>query len=158
MIPMEIFELGESRLSQVIGLIKEVYEENHSALYFEKKPSDDYLEHMLRSKIEMALEKRAIDIVAVDGGKLLGECEIILDKDIGKVGILVGIESRRRKVGTTLLEEALKRAKKLGMARVYAEVNSNNSPAIEFFVKHGFAWADERKNVHGALKLLMLDL
>ncbi len=156
---MEIFELDESRLPQVIRLIKSIYEENRSALYFEKKPDDIYLEHMLRNKIELSLENQAIDIVAVEKGKVLGECEIICEVDIGKIGILVDLESRRHKIGTTLLEESLKRARKIGIKRVYSEVDSGNVAALRFFEKHNFKEIEERESNSGAkLKLFIRDI
>ncbi len=54
------------------------------------------------------------------------------------ISIAVKKEFRRRKIGTLLLYEVLKRLKKKGCKRVYLEVRVSNIPAIFLYKKFGF--------------------
>lgn len=66
--------------------------------------------------------------------------------DIYKIYVIE--EARNKKVGTELLHEIYKLAKKLSSKKIMIEVRSNNDVAINFYTKYGFNKIDIRKNYY----------
>lgn len=131
---------------QVKKLVKEVYAEIPEAFTFPHAPTDKELENVFAEKIKRSREKTLIDIVAIKNKKVIGECEIAINKGQALVGIIVKKEERRKGVGSMLLNKAIEEAKELGVRELFAEVSRNNEPARKFFSLNGFKNKHKNKN------------
>lgn len=137
---MDISDLDESKIKQLSALIKTLYLESGAFMLFECEPTDRYLEGMLLAKIAMLDKNEAVDLVAIDQGMVVGECEIIRVAGgySAKVGIFLDRNWRGRGVGKELLERALDKASRIGIGEVRAEVDASNGKAMAFFLNRGF--------------------
>lgn len=137
---MEIRELGTGDKHGLSELILGLYDTDRKALWFSGKPSRAELGALFDAKMHMVKALSAIDIVAMDGERLVGECEIVKMRDAqAKIGILVGAQWQDQGIGGTLLRHSLEKARELGINEVLAEVEIGNFKATNFFSKHGFA-------------------
>ena len=96
-----------------------------------------------RASVMKNIENRAPQFVAVDGGKVVGWCDVSLsDKPVfrhsGGLGIGVVVEYRGRGIGKRLMDAALARAKEIGLERVELEVYASNNAAIHLYERCGF--------------------
>ena len=137
---MDISNLDESKIKQLSALIKTLYLESNTYMLFECEPTDMYLEGMLLAKIAMLDKNEAVDLVAIDQGMVVGECEIIrvAGGHSAKIGIFLDMNWRGKGVGKALLERALGGASHMGIGEVRAEVDASNERAIAFFLNRGF--------------------
>lgn len=137
-------------------LISKIYDENPSATWFTSKPSREIVEALLAYKLAKIKDNDAVDYVALEDEKVIGECEIIKDKQgNGWVGIMVDKDFRKRRIGSALLKRCIKNAKKIGIKRVFAEVACSNS-AVEFFKKNNFEVRGIENREKGRIVLLEL--
>ncbi len=136
---MEIRDLGPGDLEQLEDLIKEIYSERPSAMWFESPPDSYAIRKLFDYKLKGIGEGRIVDVVAETGSALLGECEIVnLPGGMGYVGLLVRKGSRLQGLGRSLLLAASKSAKALGTTLLRSDVTEDNGAAVEFFRKNGF--------------------
>lgn len=136
---MKIRELEEGDFAGLSELILTVYDETPYATTFERRPSAAELEELMRKKIQGLRDKSIVDFVAVDGGKVVADCEIVKATDTGGIlGIIVAKEYRGRGTGRTLLERSLEKAKEIKMLEVYTEIDERNESAVAFFAGCGF--------------------
>jgi ribosomal protein S18 acetylase RimI-like enzyme len=89
------------------------------------------------------IENEIPQVVALDGGSVVGWCDIVPSFEEGfahggRLGMGVKKEYRRRKIGERLLAECIRLAKLQGFERVELEVFADNFPAIQLYLKHGF--------------------
>jgi ribosomal protein S18 acetylase RimI-like enzyme len=96
--------------------------------------------HFLQSNIENNLPQ----VVALDGTAVVGWCDIIPGFEegfthSGRLGMGVKKEYRRRGIGERLMTECIRLAKDRGLERVELGVFADNLPAIQLYLKHGFA-------------------
>jgi len=134
---VEIRPLSNEYKDQVKKLVLSVYEDTPEAFFYAQKPSEDELEALLQKKIEEN-GRGIIDIVALEDGKVIGECEVVKYGKEGVIGILVEKNHREKGVGTALLKTALTKARSMGVDRAVAKVNDKNNAARLFFEKLGF--------------------
>lgn len=135
---MEIRELEPQDLDELRMLVQQVYSDSKLAMWFERAPSDEDLNEIFRLKMIAISGKSAVDLVAIDGGKIVGECEIVSTGVSYLVGIIVAEQSRRRGIGKELLLRGIVAARKLKWPNISVEVAEDNAPARNFFLKNGF--------------------
>ena len=88
----------------------------------------------------------ALQLVAVDGGAVLGTCRVLLEGDTAKFGRLaVRREARGRGIGRALLAEAQRQALREGARRMClaAQTGALDLYAAEGFVAYGDVYDDE---------------
>ncbi|MDE1847217.1 MAG: GNAT family N-acetyltransferase [Candidatus Micrarchaeota archaeon] len=149
---MEIRDLVPEDRDGVGRLIREVYRESSLAMWYEKEPTEQELDKLFGIKMAAIGVGGAVDIVAVDEGRIVGECEVVSMGSYGKIGILIEKAQRRGGLGGKMLARAFERCPKLGIGRVVAEVAEANKEAIMFFKKHGFeetGISEDSINRHG---------
>ncbi|MDE1850850.1 MAG: GNAT family N-acetyltransferase, partial [Candidatus Micrarchaeota archaeon] len=135
---MEIRELLPEDRAQLKELIIGVYRDSALAMWFEFEPSPESLEALFASKIDSIKDKTAVGLVAVEQGRIVGECEIVISAGLGSVGIIVEAGHRGKGIGSDLLVTGIERAMLLGASRIIAEVAEENLQGKRFFEKHGF--------------------
>jgi len=135
---MEIRELQQQDKAQLKQLILGVYVDSELAMWFESRPSEQALDALFGSKIDSIKDRTAVGLVAQDGEKIVGECEIVISEGSGSVGIIVEANHRGMGIGGELLVAGIEKAALLGTSRIIAEVAEDNLPARKFFEKHGF--------------------
>jgi len=109
-------------------------------MHFGKNPGREAFRFIFDEKMNRIPKGTIIDLVAVDGELLIGECEIVkIDPDTGAVGIVVSTNKLRQGVGSSLLLESIEASLKIGIKRLFAEVHEGNKPAMGFFLKSGFS-------------------
>ena len=139
---MEYRSLKESDSKGLIELILSIYHDDPLSMWFDSEPKKDELIVLFGNKRRQQSAGNASDIIALDGKKIIGECEIVrVGIGLGLIGVIIQRSHRRKNVGNTLLKIALNDAKKLGIIRVYAEISLRNDTAIKFFEKMGFSRA-----------------
>ncbi|MGI0141541.1 MAG: GNAT family N-acetyltransferase [Candidatus Micrarchaeales archaeon] len=135
---MEIRELKPDDMHQLAALILSVYADSALSMWFEKKPDEGELKELFTYKLASVKKKKAIDIVAVEKNCVIGECEIVVQEKIGKIGMIIEGKYRGKGVGTSLLEYGINKAKKLGIVSLVAEVAKENKGATAFFERSNF--------------------
>lgn len=99
-------------------------------------PRDD---HLLRR----SWERRDCFLVAVMEEVILGYIHLRVDSSQTKgwvQDLVVGKPFRRRKIGSALLEQAIRWARMRSLAHLTLEMQTKNHPAICFAQKHGFVF------------------
>jgi RimJ/RimL family protein N-acetyltransferase len=133
---MEIRELREEDAGSLSRLIADVQGEHPEAMYWNLLP--EQIEETVRWKLEAVGRGEMADIVAVDRGEVVADCEILCEGAEGTVGIIVGRGRRGGGVGRELLERCASRARELGVRTVRARVMESNARAMSFFRGMGF--------------------
>jgi ribosomal protein S18 acetylase RimI-like enzyme len=152
---MEVRELREKDRAGLSRLIADVERELPEAMNFRSDPGPRLIADVVEWKIGAVRSGAMADFVAVDGGRVVADCEILCGCPNGVVGIIVDRDHRRRGVGREILERCLARARELGVRTVDAKVMASNSRAIAFFRKMGF---EEKGRVAGGAVLMSRDL
>ncbi|MDE1825540.1 MAG: GNAT family N-acetyltransferase [Candidatus Micrarchaeota archaeon] len=135
---MEIREVGSQDLEKLTELIIRVYRDTRISMWFDFEPTQKELEGLFNYKIKSVGSGKSVDLVAVEQGRILGECEILLTEQGGIVGIIIEKAHRRKGIGIELFEAGAKRACKAGVKIVFADVAKENAAAMRFFKKLGF--------------------
>jgi len=110
----------------------------------------------VRGFLGMSIEISMPHVLALDGEIVIGWCDIVPGKaangfgHIGRLGMGVRREWRRRGIGRRLLEECLRQAAQAGLEKVELEVYTDNEPALLLYKEFGFAEEGLRR---GARKL-----
>ncbi len=107
-------------------------------MWFADKPSSEEAESVVANKLKMMKEGSLIDNVATINGSLIGDCEIVIHKATGIIGMTVEQRYSGIGVGHALLVASLKKAFSLGITSVIAEIAYGNHDAEMFFAKNGF--------------------
>ena len=136
---MRFRELRTEDIAGLIPLVRDIFAENPSATWFRSEPQNSELEEMFADKIVLMRKGDAQDIVALDGERIVGECEIIrVRSNDAAVGIIVAREYRRKGVATRMLQRCTALAEKVGITNLYVEVSKSNAHAMKFFTASGF--------------------
>ncbi len=136
---MSIRDLRSEDIDGLADLIREIYAERPSAMWFESPPDGEAIRKLFEYKINGISEGRVIDIVSEEGGKIIGECEVVnLPGGVGYLGILVRKGFRMQGIGKFLLISASDKSRALGTSRLKVDVTEDNLDAIYFFTKNGF--------------------
>ena len=146
---METRELRGSDRPGLSRLVADVRKELPEAMNFRGDPEPRLIAEIIEWKLDAVREGAMVDLVAVDGGRVVADCEILCDRPGGVVGIIVDRNHRRKGIGSELLGKCLARSRELGVKTVEAKVMESNSRAVAFFRKMGFA---ERGRVPGDRK------
>lgn len=90
-----------------------------------------------------ALKRGEIRLIALDGSKVVGWCDIGVSEHegfthAGRLGMGVLNEYRGQGIGSRLLEETLSEARDRGFERVELDVYASNIPAIRLYEKFEF--------------------
>ena len=112
-------------------------------MWFEKKPEKGELEELFKLKLNLLNQRQLFDCVAIDEGKVLGECEIARVDGQWKVGIIIGKEHRRMGLGGRLLRTCMNFAREENIEELIAELSEDNTDSILFFLTNGF-YKDEK--------------
>ena len=136
----EIRELRISDYDSLMDLILGIYGEYPSALRFSSRPTEAEISALLVAKIAAIETGNGVDLVMIDGDRIIGECEVFKTDGCAFLGIIVGKDVRRKGVGTRLVRECLKRCAEIGIEEVYATVDKANRASIEFLLSNGFAY------------------
>ena len=142
---LEIRRLSESDSRELTRLITDSYGDG-TGMWFARMPSEEEAEAVVRAKLKMLAEGSIIDNVAVHNGRILGDCEIVIKRHMGILGILVDGAHRGTGVGRALLTSSLREALKSGIATVIAEVEEDNHYAVAFFTRNGFQLSGQGAN------------
>ena len=135
---MEMRTLRSGDFKGLTDLILGVYRDTRISMWFDFEPTQRELEELFRYKIDSVGCGRSVDLIAVEEGRIIGECEILLAEEVGVVGIIVEKGERKKGLGTKLFNAAVEIAGKLGAKKFFADVASENTAALEFFKKLGF--------------------
>ena len=135
---MEVRELKPEDLDELRALVQEVYSDSQLAMWFDRSPSEADLNELFRLKMLGITSKSAVDLIAIEHGKIIGECEIVFTGESHVMGIIVSKSKRRKGVGNELLAKGIDAARKLKFPSVFAEVAEENLPGMKFFIKNGF--------------------
>lgn len=89
------------------------------------------------------MERGVVRLVAVDGAQVIGWCDIEASSKegfhhVGRLGMGVLKEYRRRGIGQQLLLDALRAAEQQGLEKVELDVYATNAGAIKLYEKMGF--------------------
>ena len=105
-----------------------------------------------REALARGWQKRDCFLVAEAEGVLLGYVYMRVDEARGWVrDLVVGAPFRRRRIGSALLEQAIRWALLHRVAHITLEMQTKNYPAIQFAQGHGFAFCgfDDRHYDNG---------
>lgn len=145
---MKIRELEEKDLASLPQLVLSVYDEAPYATTFEHRPTQQELAELMQRKIRGMRDRLLADFVALDGERIIADCEIVKSTDAGgAVGIIVAKEYRKHGIGRKLIERCAEKAKELKMLEIYAEVDERNEAVEAFFAKCGFREQVESKEL-----------
>jgi RimJ/RimL family protein N-acetyltransferase len=99
---------------------------------------------MTRAFVRANIRKRNPHMVAIDGRRIVGWCDILRVErhamaHSGVLGIGIVEGYREKGLGRALIQAALARARKAGLTRVELTVRQDNRRAIALYRKLGFA-------------------
>jgi ribosomal protein S18 acetylase RimI-like enzyme len=102
---------------------------------FTLEQSRDFLKHIIDNGLP--------EVVAVDGDRIVGWCDILPNTTtgfthVGRLGMGVAGDYRRKGIGRRLLNACLSLAVEYGLEKVELEVFSDNIPAIRLYESVGF--------------------
>ncbi len=136
---MRIRELERGDSDRIRELILELYDENPAYSTFGHRPDEGELEGVISGKLRGIAAGSIIDLVAVDDGRIVAECELVgTEPGRGVIGIMVEARSRRKGLGGELVSRAMRLAAGRGLAKAYANVRRENWRALKFFRACGF--------------------
>ncbi len=151
---MVVRDLESRDLEELADLIKMIYSERPSAMWFESPPDSEAIKKLFEYKINGIGEGRVVDVISEEERRIIGECEVVnLPGGVGYLGILVRKEFRMRGVGRSLLIAASERARELGTSRLKVDVTEDNLDAMYFLTKNGFrrmAGRDHSVSINGS--------
>lgn len=96
-----------------------------------------------REWLRKGMERGEIRLIALDGTKIVGWCDIGVSEregftHSGRLGMGVLKEYRGQGIGSRLLEETLSEARDRGLERIELDVYASNIPAIRLYEKFAF--------------------
>jgi ribosomal protein S18 acetylase RimI-like enzyme len=96
----------------------------------------------LTNYVRTGLEKGHIHLVAADGSKIAGWCDITPglhgEVHVGHLGMGVHRDFRGQGIGRRLMEAALAQARALRLEKIELQVFTANKPALALYKKLGF--------------------
>ncbi|MCL5239494.1 MAG: GNAT family N-acetyltransferase [Candidatus Marsarchaeota archaeon] len=136
---MQIREPDEGDFAGLAALILRIYDEIPFATTFSARPSTEELESIMRKKLDGMRGRTVADLIAIDNGQVIADCEIAKTTDAGgMIGIIVDKAHRGKGLGRRLVERCADKARLFKMLEVYAEVDDRNEGAARFFSRCGF--------------------
>lgn len=138
MLPISIRKLKKTDAASLSRLVLKIYDETSYALTFSEKPNALLLMDIFKSKLLLSKNNFLIDLVAVKGKKIIGECEIVLNENNAVIGIIVEKKHRRKGVGKLLIDESIKKFRQISNKPIIAIISKENKTALLFFKKCNF--------------------
>jgi ribosomal protein S18 acetylase RimI-like enzyme len=98
----------------------------------------------VRAFLEKSVKTSLPHALALEGETVVGWCDIVPGKPengfghIGRLGMWVRREWRRRGIGRSLLERCLQQASQAGLEKIELEVYPENLPAVLLYKRFGF--------------------
>lgn len=148
---MEIRELRAGDAKGLSLLICSVSSELPEAMNFPEMLDDSAALAVIETKLDSARRGALIDIIAIEEGEVIADCEMLRRGGEGVLGIIVATRHRRRGIGSGLIERCIEEARRVGIREAVAEVEMSNAPAITFFRKLGFKDAGSAPGKEGAV-------
>jgi len=138
---IEIREVQEKDYVELRNFINSLVKENTYIL--KNLPIDKEGElNYVRRCLEEVKRRERVHLVAVYKNKIVGAAEIgrkrFKEKHVGVLGISVRKNYRNEGIGKILMNEVVKRSKKLGIKLIILDVFKINKPAIALYKKLGF--------------------
>lgn len=104
---------------------------------------DGYSVRQTKAFIQTAVTGAVHQVVAVDGDKVIGSCDVRPHElkgftHVGQLGMYVRKEWRGQGIGMRLLAACLSAAKEAGLEKIELEVFADNIPAIRLYETAGF--------------------
>ena len=141
---IQVRELAEGDRDGLRGLIKDVYREMPEAMNFRSSPTEEEISHLIDRKLEGLRMDALTDFVTLEDGRVVADCEAVLDGEGGAVlGLIVDKGRRRMGLGRLLVERCEGRLRELGARYVRVQVMRSNGAAIALFSNLGFAEVKE---------------
>ena len=138
---MDMRELRREDAASLSRLIAEVQAELPEAMTYGILPPEQIRE-TIEWKLDAIGRGAMADAVAIEGGEVVADCEVLCDGPEGTVGIIIGRSYRGRGTGKALLERCIARARDLGVRNIHARVMASNARAVSFFSGMGFGRVD----------------
>lgn len=96
-----------------------------------------------RNFVKHIIDNGLPEVVAVNDGRVIGWCDILPNTStgfthVGRLGMGVAQEYRRKGIGRRLLSACLSLASAYGMEKIELEVFADNIPAIRLYESVGF--------------------
>lgn len=136
---MEIRDLELHDSEALFDLVREVYDDTPMSMWFVDRPVREAFTPVFDWKMNGISAGRMVDIVAVEGDAIIGECEVVLHEGgVGMLGLIVSKNHRKGGIGSALLRDAVGRARGMGIRKLGADVARGNRDAIEFLSRRGF--------------------
>lgn len=138
MSPVEIVPTGEEYVEGFHSAVDVVAREGRYLALMQAPPLEGS-----RSFVQNLLNGAGIQVLAVDGGRVVGWCDVVRDwrdgfRHGGHLGMGLVPEYRGRGIGERLARAAIDAAFTSGMERVELEVFASNTAAISLYDKLGF--------------------
>jgi len=138
---IEIREIQEKDYVGLRNFINSLVKENTYIL--KNLPIDKEGElNYVRKCLEEIERRKRVHLVAVYRNKIIGAAEIrrkrFKEKHVGVLGISIRKNYRNEGIGKILMNEVIKRSKKLGIKLIILDVFKINKPAIALYKKLGF--------------------
>lgn len=151
---MEIRPLISTDFEGLYTIVKEIYLQCPSSMWFARIPDETSFKVIFDSKISRIKAEQIVDLVAVEKGKIIGECEIVrIDGLHGIIGLIILPNHQRAGIGSALLKEAAEKALEIGINSLVAEVSDKNDIALNFFHKSGFLESMGTTKKQGIIRL-----
>jgi RimJ/RimL family protein N-acetyltransferase len=146
---IDIVPMGEEHIDSFHAALDVVSRERMHLSFLEAPPIDQTRNFVLKT-----IAKGLPQLVALDGGRVIGWCDINpLDRPTMRHGGVLGMgllpEWRGRGLGTRLIGQTLEAARASGFSRVSLTVRHDNARAIRLYHKTGF-------EIEGHLRRAML--
>jgi putative acetyltransferase len=147
---MDIREATGADASNLVAYLKTLVSEPATdiPLTADEVPSVEQERHLLD---EFAKSERALMLIALDDGKLVGELSIKAIssrkaiRHVATLGMSVASSHRRKGVGRALLEAAIEWAPTAGIRRIELYVYARNEAAIKLYETMGFNHEGRRR-------------
>jgi RimJ/RimL family protein N-acetyltransferase len=129
---------SESRVDSFWEALDQVARERRYLMFLEGPEIEG-----TRTFIRDIVQKKWTQILAIDADRVIGWCDIIPSSHegithVGHLGMGVIQAYRSKKIGTELMERALRDAFQKGLQRVELDVMASNQKAIGLYQKFGF--------------------
>lgn len=146
-------------IADLTEIILETYAATPYATTFNKKPELMQLNLLLSTKVSLANSNHIIDLVGLENGVVVGECEAVLNENCVVIGIIIKSSCRKKGYGTMLLKACIDLSKKLFNCKICAMISEKNIAGISFFKKNGFVVKNSSsKNGNSSEKVLEMTL
>jgi ribosomal protein S18 acetylase RimI-like enzyme len=139
---MEIIELNQSQLSEL---------ESFKSLVWPLADKEHYGENQPK------FYKKEFTLVAKQDNEIVGYVSVVADTGVAQIEpLMVKIELKGKGIGTKLLETAERKAKSLGVHKVWIETGSDWL-AKGFYEKHGYQVRTTLPNHTGGHEFVLMD-